>query len=348
LFSNIQRLGDRLRRGSVSRPEHESLLAQLDSMREELTIARSEREPLLAQLHSVGKESVTLRAMYCEAEHKRGMAETQLRSTNYNFMRFYAQTKALQAELFGPANPCPTPIKEIPPDLIDRFTLGGKVAIEPAYNNATYANNYPLVYTDWEIDSYLNVIRRNLSLPESEQDWFVYGTLDLWVCQAIAKYPIAGQSVVNMGSLTPWYEAMFIHFGAHPVTIDYNPLLLRTERMSFMTIAEWEEKRPRFDVGFSISSFEHDGLGMYGDPIDPDGDRKAMQKMKERIKPGGLLFLAVPTGTDKVMFNSARVYGRHRLPLLMEGWEWIDSFGFSESDYDGNGSAQPLYVLRNT
>jgi hypothetical protein len=30
-----------------------------------------------------------------------------------------------------------------------------------------------------------------------------------------------------------------------------------------------------------------------------------MRKMKERIKPGGLLFLAVPTGRDKIVFNNA-------------------------------------------
>ena len=86
---------------------------------------------------------------------------------------------------------------------------------------------------------------------------------------------------------------------------------------------------------------------MYGDPLDPDGDLKAMRKMKERIKPGGLLFLAVPSGRDQIRFNQHRIYGRLRLPLLMQGWEWIDSFGYGPETLDGNGDAQPLYVLRN-
>jgi hypothetical protein len=38
----------------------------------------------------------------------------------------------------------------------------------------------------------------------------------------------------------------------------------------FMTIEELEHARPRFDIGFQISSFEDDGLGLYGDPLDPD------------------------------------------------------------------------------
>ena len=272
---------------------------------------------------------------------------TTRRVLRYAEARQYWQLKAVRAELFGPPNPCPPPPREIPPNLLDRFTMGGKVAIEYNYLDATYPSNYPLIYTEAEIDHYIGIISHNLRLPSEQQDWFIYGTLDEWVCDAIKKYPVKQCSVVNMGSMTPWYESMLIYFGAKPTTIDYNAIKVRTDRMSFMTIAEWERDRPIFDIGFSISSFEHDGLGMYGDPLDPDGDLKAMRKMKERIKSSGLRFLAVPTGKDKILFNNARVYGRHRLPLLLSGWEVVDTFGFHVDDIDGNGSAQPLYILRN-
>ena len=72
-----------------------------------------------------------------------------------------------------------------------------------------------------------------------------------------------------------------------------------------------------------------------------------MQKMKRIINPGGLLLLAVPTGRDKILFNNARVYGRLRLPKLCEGWKRIDSWGYDDTTLDGDGSAQPLYVLVN-
>ena len=309
----------------------------------------SERQKLREENSGLRAENDKLRKLWASSAHEIGMRDTMIRVWKYNTSRFKWQTRALQMELFGPPNPCSTPPREIPAELLSRFNMNGKVEIEYNYLDATYPDNYPLIYTDQEIDNYINVISQNLKRPEGErvEHWFIYGTLDQWVCDAIAKYPIRGKSVVNMGSLTPWYESMFILFGGKPVTIDYNRIILRTDRMSVMTIDEWERERPIFDVGFSISSFEHDGLGMYGDPLDPDGDLKAMHKMTERIKPGGLLFLAVPTGRDKILFNNARIYGRHRLPLLMEGWEWIDSYGFSDSDLDGNGSAQPLYVLRN-
>jgi hypothetical protein len=219
------------------------------------------------------------------------------------------------------------------------------------YYDWTVPSNYPLIYTDEEIDFYIAGIAEILKVPREERDdlkyWFIYATLDEMVCDAIAKYPIKGQRVVNIGSMTPWYEAMFIHFGAHPVTVDWNPILVRSKRMTFMTVAEWERDRPQFDIGFSLSSFEHDGLGMYGDPLNPNGDLEAMRKMKEYIKPGGIFFLAVPIGRDAIKFNLLRVYGRKRLPMLMEGWDWIDSFGFDERLLDeGVGNVQPLFVLR--
>lgn len=42
-------------------------------------------------------------------------------------------------------------------------------------------------------------------------------------------------------------------------------------------------------------------LGRYGDPLDPDGDLKAMKLVYSMLKPGGLLFLTVPVGPDVVV-----------------------------------------------
>lgn len=54
---------------------------------------------------------------------------------------------------------------------------------------------------------------------------------------------------------------------------------------------------------------EHVGLGRYGDPLDPDGDLKAIVELKRVLAPGGLLMLVVPVGSlAKIMFNAHRVY----------------------------------------
>jgi SAM-dependent methyltransferase len=53
---------------------------------------------------------------------------------------------------------------------------------------------------------------------------------------------------------------------------------------------------------------EHVGLGRYGDPLDPEGDRTAIEELKRVLAPGGLLLFVVPIGQPKIMFNAHRIY----------------------------------------
>ena len=85
--------------------------------------------------------------------------------------------------------------------------------------------------------------------------------------------------------------------------------------------------------------------------MDPDGDLKAMQTAFCMLKPGGLLFLAVPVGPDCVAWNLHRVYGGHRLPKLLAGFEVVSRHGWDAKKYlatSGNyrKSYEPVFVLR--
>jgi SAM-dependent methyltransferase len=53
---------------------------------------------------------------------------------------------------------------------------------------------------------------------------------------------------------------------------------------------------------------EHVGLGRYGDPIDPDGDLKAIEQLKRVSAAGGMLLFVVPVGKPRILFNAHRVY----------------------------------------
>jgi hypothetical protein len=54
---------------------------------------------------------------------------------------------------------------------------------------------------------------------------------------------------------------------------------------------------------------EHIGLGRYGDPLDPEGDLKAIAELKRVLGSGGNLLFVVPVGkTSKIMFNAHRIY----------------------------------------
>jgi SAM-dependent methyltransferase len=53
---------------------------------------------------------------------------------------------------------------------------------------------------------------------------------------------------------------------------------------------------------------EHTGLGRYGDPLDPDGDLKAIRELQRVLAPEGSLLFVVPIGRPRIMFNAHRIY----------------------------------------
>jgi SAM-dependent methyltransferase len=57
-----------------------------------------------------------------------------------------------------------------------------------------------------------------------------------------------------------------------------------------------------------MHTVEHIGLGRYGDPIDINGDKKAMDELARVLAPGGTLLFVVPIGTERIEFNAHRIY----------------------------------------
>jgi SAM-dependent methyltransferase len=57
-----------------------------------------------------------------------------------------------------------------------------------------------------------------------------------------------------------------------------------------------------------MHTIEHVGLGRYGDPIDPDGDIKAINELMRIVKPGGTLIFVTPVGKPKIAYNAHRIY----------------------------------------
>ena len=86
------------------------------------------------------------------------------------------------------------------------------------------------------------------------------------------------------------YEALAIAHGAARVTtFEYNRLqythplietVLVNDSLANAALAA------AFDVVMSISTFEHDGLGRYGDPLNPNGDIIAMRSTRRLLKSG--------------------------------------------------------------
>lgn len=58
---------------------------------------------------------------------------------------------------------------------------------------------------------------------------------------------------------------------------------------------------------------EHVGLGRYGDPLDPEGDLKAMAELKRVLADKGNLLFVVPVGRPRICFNAHRVYAYQQI-----------------------------------
>ena len=77
------------------------------------------------------------------------------------------------------------------------------------------------------------------------------------------------------------------------------------------------------DVVTIISTLEHIGLGRYGDPLQINGDIKAMREAYRILKKDGTTVLTIPYGYPTVVFNMHRVYDRGRFELLAKNFKKV-------------------------
>ena len=104
---------------------------------------------------------------------------------------------------------------------------------------------------------------------------------------------------------------------------------------------------------YSIScmhTIEHVGLGRYGDPMDGEGDIKAIKELKRVVAKDGNLIIVVPVGKPRIEFNAHRIYSYEQiLSLVADDKFELKEFAFiPESDDEGPmiRNADPLLVSK--
>jgi len=80
---------------------------------------------------------------------------------------------------------------------------------------------------------------------------------------------------------------------------------------------------------------EHVGLGRYGDPMDVDGDLKAIAELKRVLAQGGTLLFVVPVGKPRVMFNAHRIYAFEQIVEYFSGLELVEFALIPDEERDG-------------
>ena len=307
-------------------------------------------------LHPLGLQSFTAAFTAC----------TQLFHHRIICVHLFLSCATSGTECHPPAAASAAP-RTPPEHLVPLFTRCGAIALRFVYVDDTMGGagthwEYPRAAIDELVDGY----RRQL-LPASpaassaalqRRGVARMGKLG-WVADALwdtLKAAGRGARVVVFGSMQPTMEALCVAFGAaHVTTVEHNRLTYHHPQMATVTVEESRRDgaalEHAFDVALSVSSFDHDGLGRYGDPLCPDADLMAMDRVREMLKPGGTLLLTVPVGKDTVVFNLNRRYGRVRLPLLLHGWKelrrvaWDDDTRL-DADPPAHANYEPVFVLQ--
>ena len=224
------------------------------------------------------------------------------------------------------------PLEKIPEEMLAEFTQNGEMPVTTYW----YFNN---VYTD-AIDTGKKEVKEIISKQEvdslrtnvSDTRTGHYG--DNYMRRFMTKY-VKGDRVAVIGTEMPWVEAIALDAGASKiVTLDFTRKAYeQSDVLDWIHVQDYynsvlkSEILEDFDSVASFSSIEHSGLGRYGDPLDPNGDIKAVQQVHCMLKNGGLFFLGLPASGDNssyIEFNAHRVYGTKRLDKLFQGWHLIE------------------------
>lgn len=150
----------------------------------------------------------------------------------------------------------------------------------------------------------------------------VYPTCALQLKKAIKTACKDRQRVLIAGSISPWVESVLLASGINfdvIDTTDYNPIEIADKRLGFVPIEQ--VRKNYYDVVISYSSLEHDGLGRYGDPINPNGDIAAVEEYHSYLRSGGLFLLGLPvtkTNHGYIVGNGHRIYSKERIQRLKE------------------------------
>lgn len=160
---------------------------------------------------------------------------------------------------------------------------------------------------------------------------YIYHTS--WAARVLAEsrpavhYDI-GSSLYFVGIVSAFLPVKFF---------DYRPADLRLTQLS--SASADLQKLPFDDRSVhSLSCMhvvEHVGLGRYGDPLDPDGDLKAMAELQRVIAPGGSLLFVVPIGKPRVLFNAHRIYGYRQIVDAFSGLNLKEFTLIPEHQKDG-------------
>lgn len=119
---------------------------------------------------------------------------------------------------------------------------------------------------------------------------------------------------------------------------DYRPADLKLSNLKSLSadLLKLPFKDNSIDSLSCMHTVEHVGLGRYGDPLDSEGDLKAIEELKRVLAKGGSLLFVVPIGwKPKIMFNAHRIYSYEQIVGYFKDLKLMEFSLISEKFEDG-------------
>jgi SAM-dependent methyltransferase len=103
---------------------------------------------------------------------------------------------------------------------------------------------------------------------------------------------------------------------------DYRPAQLNLDNLisGHCDLTKLDFESSSIDSLSCMHTIEHIGLGRYGDPIDYDGDLKAIAELKRVVKNNGNLLFVVPIGKARIQYNAHRIYAYEQIINYFDGF----------------------------
>lgn len=186
----------------------------------------------------------------------------------------------------------------------------------------------------WGIPRYLSAFFRfrssysgRLELLPCLHDWYEEGGTTkseyFWQDLLVARWihDAMPQRHVDVGSRMDGFVAHVASFREIEV-FDIRPITTQVPGVIFKQADLMKPVKGMVGYCDSLSclhALEHFGLGRYGDPIDPVGFKHGLVNMASLLREGGVFYLSVPIGIDRVEFNAHRVFDPRHLVELATG-----------------------------
>lgn len=133
---------------------------------------------------------------------------------------------------------------------------------------------------------------------------YVYHTA--WAARVVAE--LHPKKHIDISSYT--YFATLLSAFVPVEFYDYRPADIRLSNLvcGAADLCQLEFGDQSIESLSCMHTIEHIGLGRYGDPMDANGDKRALSELERVVAPGGSLLIVVPVGKPRIQFNAHRIY----------------------------------------